>query len=179
MDNRRLEELIASIDFDPPTPLTDEEREAFDYFQEAAMKLRQIGTAKRGARNAKQRLKNRGQASSVAPTDRERAEFDARTSAVTTRLKALRRKHNESDLENRREFEIHRTRWTLIEEHLLTEDVQVIHCYSPQQLDDTLATYNHPTSEILAIFINGQRLSDQERADFLAEADQDEDRAGW
>lgn len=48
MEERRLEELIASIDFESLAPLTDEERAAWDYFQEADMKLRQIDTAKRG-----------------------------------------------------------------------------------------------------------------------------------
>ena len=170
MDAGRLEALIASIDFEPPAPLTDEEREAWDFFVEAAMKLRQISTAKRGARNAKQRLKNRGHVSSVAPTDRERVNFDARTSAVTTRLKELRKKHDEQDLENRREYEINKTRWMLIEEHLLTEDVRVIYCYSQAQLDNALATYLHPTSDIVALFIDRQRLTDQERAEFLVEA---------
>ena len=92
-------------------------------------------------------------------------------------MKDLRRKHDETDLENRREFEIHSTRWTLIEEHLLTQDVQVIYCYSPQQLDDALANYLAPSSEILEVFIDRQRLTAQERADFLAEANlADEDR---
>lgn len=56
---------------------------------------------------------------------------------------------------NRREYEISKTRWTLIEEHLLTADVRVIHCYSLQQLENALASYNHPTSETLAILSIG------------------------
>jgi hypothetical protein len=180
MDEHRLEELISSINFEPLAPLTDEERAAWDYFQEADMKLRQIDAAKRGVRNAKQKLKNRGQATSVAFTDEERADFDTRTKAVTTRLNALRRKHDARDLENRREYEIHQTRWTLIEMGQWAEDGRVTYCYSQSQLDHELSSCLHTGGVILEVFINRQRLTDEERASFLAEAIQaDEDhRAG-
>lgn len=170
MEEHRLEELIASIDFEPLAPLTDEERAAWNYFQEADMKLRQIDTAKRGVRNAKQKLKNRGQATSVAFTDEERADFDARTKAVTTRLNALRRKHDPRDLENRREYELHQTRWTLIEVGQGALDGEVTYCFSQAQVDHQLESILHTGGAILEVFINRQRLTDDERADFLAEA---------
>ena len=180
MDKRHLEELIASIDFEPLTPLTDEERAALDYFQEADMKLRQIDNAKRTARNARQRQKNRGEGFSVAANYRERTESDAQKSAVTARLNALRKKHDRRDLENRREYELHQTRWTLIEVGQGAPDGEVTCCFSQAQLDHQLSSILHTGGAILEVFINRQRLTNDKRAAFLAEAIQaDEDhRAG-
>ena len=51
-----------------------------------------------------------------------------------------------------------------------TADVQVIWWYSQAQLENALTAYLFPSSGILEVFINPQRLIAQERADFLSEA---------
>ena len=180
MDEPRSEELIASINFEPLAPLTDEERAALDEFQEIDLKLRQIDNTQRTARNARQRQKNRGEGFSVAANYQERTDWDAQKSTINTRLKALRKKHDRRSLENRREYELHKTRWTLIEIGQGTLDGEVTCCFSQAQLDHQLSSILHTGGAILEVFINQQRLTDDERAGFLAEAIQaDEDhRAG-
>ena len=82
--------------------------------------------------------------------------------------------------ENQREDERSKTQWALIEEGQGDENSRVIYCYSQEQLDDELAKCFRTGRVIVELFIDRQRLTDQERADFLAEASQahEEHQAG-
>lgn len=95
-------------------------------------------------------------------------------------MNALRRKHDEHELGNRLEYERCKTQWTLIETGQWALDGRVIYCYSQPTLDGELANCLHTGGSIKEVFINRQRLNDDERAEFLAAAIQaDEDhRAG-
>jgi len=66
--------------------------------------------------------------------------------------------------------EVNGTQWTLIEEGRGNEDGRVIYCYSQEQLDNELMNCLHTGGVIVELFIDRQRLTDQERADFIAEA---------
>ena len=174
MDHSRREALIASVRFEPPLPLTEEERAAWQCFQACKQALAQIEREKRQLRHHHQVERYHGRATSVALTAAEKAGFQRRKATLEDELQALGKLHDEAALCGRQEFERSQTQWTLLEVSPRAPEGRMVSCLLPAILERHLFGCYQLGGRIEEVFVNGRRLTPDERRDFLAAAIQRE-----
>ena len=143
MRNAKLEKLIAEINFNPPAPLSEEERTALQQFEHCHTALRQVEDEKRVVQSQRRRDKRQGLSSIGGMTTRERALFDHRIKQIKADLKSVAAQYSEEDLKKRSDFEVSQTLWTLIESFGGHEDWLAVHYTSKDSLEYSLFNMFH------------------------------------